>query len=95
MEDTLTPTVVAMVAFIKARLDEQHRLALDTDAPERRVAEIEATRKIVANAATSLDHGWQIGEEARAAVAGLAVRTLQHLVELDAGHPDYDPAWVL
>lgn len=146
MEDTLTPTVVEMIQFIRARLDERallaevaslgapwqlieggnaHQVLVSADAirdnklrygrmghvatvehltdaqhiaansPARVLAQIEATRKIVANAATALDHGWQLGEEARAAVAGIAVRTLQHLVELDANHPDYDPAWLL
>lgn len=156
MDDVLTPTVVAMIGFIKARLDEaEHdaRQAIGTavfqrqtghwihrdvpdeygprlivfavaegaegtartqvadltaawEGPERAVhiarhdparvlAEIEATRKIVANCSTALDQAWQVGEEARAAVAHLAVRTLQHLVQLDATHPDYDPGWVL
>lgn len=63
--------------------------------PARVLARIEATRKIIANARTTLDGSWQLGEEAREATAFLAVRTLQHLAELDADHPDYDPAWAL
>ena len=63
--------------------------------PARVIAQIEATRKIIANARTALDQAWQLGEEAREATAYIAVRTLQHLADLDADHPDYDPAWQL
>lgn len=143
--DTLTPQVVAMVAFITARLDEieqdahacndapwdpmtwpeatqilvasyahhvdpmkfRHMGHVATvehayDAthiarhdPARVLAHVEATRKIVANACTALDHGWQLGDEAREATAHLAVRILQHLAGLDAAHADYDQAWAL
>lgn len=82
-----------LVQFVTARLSE--RKTDTTRAPERVVAELEAIRKIIANARTALDQAWQLGEEAREATAFLAVRTLQHLAELDADHPDYDPAWQL
>lgn len=145
MDDVLTPTIIAMIQFINARLDETEETARRTGeppwdviewprgatvvvsaaaireekwkfgrmghvatvehlqnaehmarhSPARVLAEVAATRKIVANCSTALDQAWQVGEEARAAVAHLAVRTLQHLVQLDATHPDYDPGWVL
>lgn len=151
--DTLTPQVVEMVAFITARLEETeydareaigtsvwakqtgrwvHRDVDDSEGsslivfavaeddartqvadltaawegpqravhiarhdPARVLAHVEATRKIVANACTALDHGWQLGDEAREATAHLAVRILQHLAGLDADHADYDQAWAL
>lgn len=82
-----------LVQFVTARLSE--RKTDTTRTPERVVAELEAIRKIIANARTTLDGSWQLGEEAREATAFLAVRTLQHLAGLDAEHPDYDPAWQL
>ena len=82
-----------LVQFVTARLGE--RKTDTTRTAERVAAELEAIRKIVANARTAMDQGWQLGEEAREATAHLAVRTLQHLAELDADHPDYDPAWQL
>lgn len=102
-------TDLPMIEFVTARLSERRRIALDglkphdpTQSPtvtaadvERVIAQIEATRKIIANARTALDQGWQLGEEAREATAHFAVRTLQHLAALDADHPDYDPTWQL
>lgn len=85
-----------LVQFVTARLAERKQAVQGTPAdPEKLLAQLEATRKIVANARTALDQAWQLGEEAREATAHLAVRTLQHLAELDADHPDYDPAWQL
>jgi hypothetical protein len=87
-----------MVEFVTARLRERQAIVEDAHAPsdpERVIAQLEATRRIVANARSALDQGWQLGEEAREATAHLATRTLQHLAELDADHPDYDPAWQL
>jgi predicted pyridoxine 5'-phosphate oxidase superfamily flavin-nucleotide-binding protein len=98
-----------MIEFVTARLSDRKAVAqgalkaLGTTSqsgpvghdPERTLAEIEATRRIIANARTTLDGSWQLGEEAREATAFLAVRTLQHLAELDADHPDYDPGWKL
>jgi hypothetical protein len=98
-----------LVQFVTARLGERKTVAQGWTEPhgispempgavlavERVLAELEAIRKIVANARTALDQAWQLGEEAREASAFLAVRTLQHLAELDADHPDYDPAWQL
>lgn len=98
-----------MIEFVTARMSERKAIAQGwlqppdsspsaatiNGAAERILAELEATRKIIANARTTLDGSWQLGEEAREATAFLAVRTLQHLAELDADHPDYDPAWQL
>lgn len=94
-----------LVQFVTARLEERKVIAqkwLQPHAPnstrpavERMLVDLEATRKIVANARTALDQAWQLGEEAREATAHLAVRTLQHLAELDDDHPDYEQAWQL
>src|SRR5688572_20041837 len=87
-----------MVEFVTARLRERKTVVESSHAPSdpaRVLAQLEATRRIIANARTTLDGSWQLGEEAREATAFLAVRTLQHLAELDADHPDYDPAWQL
>lgn len=85
-----------MIEFVTARLGERKKAVQGTpENPEKLLAQLEATRKIVANARTSLEQTWQLGEEAREAVAHIAVRTLQHLAQIDADHPDYDPAWQL
>lgn len=104
----ITTDTIPMVQFVTARLGERKAIAQDAlkrhdpsqppggwTATHRVIAQLEATRKIIANARTALDEGWQLGEEAREATAHLAVRTLQHLAAIDANHPDYDPAWQL
>lgn len=93
MDDDPMHEALPLVQFVTARLAE--RKTDTTRTAERVAAELEAIRKIIANARTALDQAWQLGEEAREATAYLAVRTLQHLAELDADHPDYDPAWQL
>ncbi len=96
---------MTIVEFLSARLGEDERAAhaapSATGGPGRARADVNAKRRIVrcyVNAyragMSTLAHGDRTPESSDAWAALHAWRrALEHLAEVDAAHPDFDPSW--
>ena len=79
--------IEALVAFISERLDDR--------AAQGGAALVHMERRILGACVAALNTSWMLGEEARAALAVLAMGVMRRLAEPYKAHPDYDEAWAL
>lgn len=82
------------------RLGEGMETECSCDAQKRALADIEAKRAIIRDADTfaRLAADPEAGDTWRNIAAGLSTaadRAVGHLAAVHAGHPDYDPTWLL